>query len=140
MTQYKLFGSSIATADGVASLDIVSDGKIYAVSWNSIGTTQAGLTTSGRLELSFASGSGFATNDTRSSISQFCYFSTAVLTAVALNFGGQQWIDLPDIPVNQGERLFLHHLVGATTPATALHTVFIYVTDKGDGSSRRVRL
>lgn len=133
MTSYKLYSSGTATADAAASLDVVQDGKIVGLLISGRHTAGAGGT-SGRLELSFSSSSGFAANDTRSAIAQWSYSSIA---SVAGNYN--QYYSLPDVPVSQGERLYLHHL--ATVAATsAEHTVFLLVMDKGDSSARRVRL
>lgn len=136
MTNYKLWSNTATAGDGVASLDVVSDGKLFGILVVIDGLAGAGVNARGRMEISFASSSGFITNDTRSSIAQVSY--SAITSAGAFN--QMQWIYVPDIQFNQGERVFLHHTITGTALSAINITAFLYVTDKSDSSSRRVRL
>lgn len=128
MTCYKLFVSSIASGDGLASLDIAMDGQIVGIQWAHAIT--GGAASSGRLELSFASSNGLNTNDTRSSI------STSAWATTGANQSFNTWSAvLPGVPVTAGERLFLHHDV-ESAPTSGLHCVHIYVADKSAGARR----
>lgn len=132
MTRYKMFTGANTTTDGLASIDIVADGEITSVTWV-IRVDDAGVA-SGQYELSFASSSAFATNDSRNQISS-CAWSVPVATeARAYNF--QEFFDEP-IKVSQGERIFLHHLSDAAADDIEC-TVYLHVSDKARGSRLRL--
>lgn len=134
MTVYKLYGTGVT--DNIASLDIVNDGVINAVKWACRADLDADLETM-QAEISFASASGFATNDTRSSISGVQAAAAASGTPASLTVLFVNQFDGPDlgIPVAAGERLYLH---GGGTSFTG--TAWIYVDDKSSNAGRRVRL
>ena len=134
MSLYKLYGTGVT--DGLASLDIVEPGVIYAVSWAAYGDLDADGETLGA-ELSFASASGFTTNDTKSAIDTIRALANDTGTAasnkvVAINKATTGL----EIPVEQGERLYLHG-----TGTALVCTVHIYVRDSAGrrAAGRRVR-
>lgn len=132
MSIYKLYAT--ATGDGSASLDIVQNGNIEAIAWH-VDYDCVADNQLLRAEVSFASSSGLATNDTKSSISAFRAYSN--LGAAGADFGTANYVIAPvDIPVSQGERMYLH--LSHTMTAVAV-TVYLYVDDKIGSQGRRVR-
>lgn len=137
MSIYKLYGTGVT--DNLASLDIVMDGTITGVQWAATGDLDADAETYAA-ELSFSSASGFTTNDTKSGISTIRQFAADTGTATSNKLTGTHVFVGPglNIPVKQGERLYLH---GSGTSLTV--TCHIYVDDRAGGgrpSGRRVRL
>lgn len=125
MSVYKLTGTTVQ--DNVASLDIIAAGHIVGMVWNMV----ADLDADGdrmELELSFASTSGFTSNDTRASLSGVGA-SNGLLTSGAINGAATLAIPVPRgvIPVLAGERLYLHSK--GTAGALGQASVWIYVDD-----------
>lgn len=134
MTVYKLYSTSVADSDSVATVDVPVPGNIVGIeySWSLVGP--AGGLCSGQLELSFASSNGLAVNDTKSSIATFSYASTsASANATAAN---NHYVSVPGIPIAAGERIHLHNLVD-TAPASAKHYIYLYVDDKATTARAR---
>lgn len=134
MTIYKLYATSVADADGVASLDIVAPGAIVGILFSSTTVGPAGGICSGQLEVSFSSSSGFASNDTRSSFATLTYGNNTGAANGAASI--MQYVALPGVPVNAGERIFLHNLVD-TAPTSVRNYVYLYVDDKSATSKVR---
>ena len=136
MTVYKFYVSSVATADGVAQLDIRQDGQIVGINFGHRVTCPAGGICSQMLEVSFSSSSAFTTNDTQSSIATTAVGETAA--GANAQFGKTHFVSFAAAPirVEGGERLFVHSLVG-TAPASANHTIHVYVDDKSGGPKGR---
>jgi hypothetical protein len=130
MSVYKLYGSGVT--DALATADITSDGVIEAVQWAATGDLDADGE-SFAAELSFASASGFTANDTKSSISTIRQ-QNGLLTSGAVATGVNMFMGPLDIPVSQGERLYLH---GSGTNLTV--TCHVYVRDRAGAIGRRVR-
>lgn len=130
MSLYKLYGTGVT--DGIASVDIIAKGHITAIQVAMEADLDADLETA-RMEVSFSSASGFTTNDTKSSIvtarAALAAITAAGTVVVAENF----CVTGIAIPVDVGERMYLH---GAGTNMTA--TVYIHVSDRA-APSRRVR-
>lgn len=133
MTVYKLFAAA-NPADSLASLDIVADGVIEAI-LGCLEPTYAGADGTTAMEVSFASSSGLATNDTRSS------FFAMVMRHDFTTSGGavtSHHVAVPglSIPVAQGERLYLH---ASGTAVSTRFIVYLYVNDKMGTTGRRTR-
>lgn len=134
MGVYKLYTTT--DGDAAASVDIVAAGTIEGVYWSGYATLAADAD-SFEAELSFASTSGFATNDTKSSI-------CGVRSETELTTSGQVqnainiMIAPLNIPIVQGERLYIHTAtpVGA---ATLRLSCWVYTRDRA-AAGRRVRL
>lgn len=128
MVPYKLYATVSSTTDAAATLDIAADGSIYAVSFACGGQGNDALNDGFAIELSFASVSGFGTNDTRASFAG-CRSYQGFLTSG----GGPTSVNMtvPDlhIPVAAGERLFMHISIQGTSSVIA--TAWIYVMDYG---------
>jgi len=133
MSIYKLYTTTVG--DGAASLDIVADGRITGIQWSADFDHDADGEQL-RAELSFASSSGFTTNDTKSSFSKIAHSvnGTPGFTTGAVNL----FVGPVDIPVNQGERVYLH-TVGTAASISSL-TAYMYVDDRVRADGRRVRL
>lgn len=135
MSIYKLYASTIG--DGAANLDIIANGRIEGVYFSGY-TGLSADADSFEAEVSFSSSSGFTTNDTKSSIAcvrQEVELVTSGEVQNALNV----FVGPLDIPVTQGERIYLHTARPAGTPSPTRMSVYIYVADSV-GSARRVRL
>jgi len=127
MTLYKLMASVTGSVDATAQLDIVGDGHITGI-WGYVTATGADALDDGvDFEVSFASTSGFNSNDTRASIFGLGTrqgFLTSGGGPLAV-FGSVSGIR---IPVLAGERIFLHSLeVGAITAGRT--NIWFFVED-----------
>lgn len=133
MTIYKMYASA-NPADALATLDIVADGRIVAIG-GYMDPAYAGADGSVRSELSFASSSGFASNDTRSSFwgmaSRHDFTTSGGVQSVV-----NEMVTGLDIPVALGERLYLH---ATGTAVTTIFTIWLYVEDKQGSAGRRIR-
>lgn len=130
MSVYKLYGSGVT--DALATVDITADGVIEAIQWAAIGDLDADGETFAA-ELSFASASGFTANDTKSSISTIRQ-ANGLLTSGAIAAGVNCFLGPLDVPVSQGERLYLH---GSGTNLTV--TCHVFVRDRQGAVGRRLR-
>ena len=133
MSVYKLYTATVG--DAAASVDIIKSGKIVGLQWAVVGDLDADGE-SYAAELSISSSSGLTTNDTKSSIATIRQM-TALLTSGAVATGINQFMPLPDVPVSEGERLYLH-----TSGTSITATLYIWVDDGLDiaGRQRRLRL
>jgi hypothetical protein len=104
------------TQNALASVDVPHDGKLVGcfISGN------ADLDADGEIaeiEISFGSTSGFTSNDTRSRI------AIATVGRLAVAAAGQSigqlavMVDLPDLRVGMGERIYIHSLGSAGVAA-----------------------
>lgn len=130
-TVYKLYATALT--DASASLDIQDDGVIEGVAMN-LSVANADIQNEGyRAELSFASTSGFTSNDTRASI----IGSSVVLEVVTTGGGiaGTTTFVPMEVSVKAGERLYVHLLGTGGTPSAAC-SMWVYVRG-GPGAGRR---
>ena len=135
MSVYKLFNSFAASADGAASLDVQFDGVITAVDWS----VRANLDADDEFyvcEVSFLSTSTFSANDARGSISMIAE-QAGLLTSGAMVTNGNKAVAGMRIPVNAGERIYLHGQLSVTGAVTA--QVYLHVEDTSDPRLRRRR-
>jgi hypothetical protein len=104
----KLYGQITAgSADAVAALDVQSPGFISSIFLDMV--ADLGVTGAwGRMEISFASASGFTNNDTRNSLAGLESFLSQSSAVGVVN--NQRSIAIPGlkIVVAQGERIFMH--------------------------------
>lgn len=113
---YKLYASGVATASAVSNLTIPRNGLITSIQWNGVGVSGAAGSSGIRSELSTSSVSTIAQNDTPgNSLSTFSYGSNVASTTmqgnlVATNLG---------IPVNAGDKLYIHQTTIGTAPNTS---------------------
>lgn len=116
MDVYKLYYTGTASVDAAASLDLQSDLVIVAMHLNlSVGSADA-LNEGVACEISFASTSGFSSNDTKSSIIGGATYQNFLTTGGALP-GSPIVVSGVAIPGAAGERMYLHTKVlgGAVT-------------------------
>ncbi len=100
------------TEDGAAQIDIPQDGFLLGVDWDVNAAIDAD-DEAVAVELSFIATNQLAQNDVRGRISSVSAIG-AVLTAVGINSVSiQKYVDLHEIVVSGGERLFLHGINGA---------------------------
>lgn len=136
---YKLFANVAATTEAAAVLDIQFDGVIEGVLLNIIMTAGDALADAGRAEVSFASTSGFANNDTRASFAgigvQQGFLTTGggpLHDSVFLTLG-------KGIPIAAGERIYLHiQLFGGA--GNILVSAWLYTATDGGGRASRRRI
>src|SRR3990167_4701817 len=114
----KIYANSTASADAVASVDIQEDTVIEGLQMD---LYQQGLTVQdegSRWEVSFASTSGFSANDTRASIAGISNHLGVVTTGGAPQ---NAHLFVPcNIPVQAGERLYVHTSVVGTITVNTL--------------------
>jgi predicted porin len=123
----KLYGSTSAAgvSDALASAEIAKTGFIEAMSLEIAadgGGTFAGF---GQMEVSFGSKSGFATNDTRQAIGGL-ETDAALFTAGATNNARQIALDGLRIPVQPGEKVYLH-VNNSGLPTTIRARAWLYL-------------
>lgn len=136
MSVYKLAASiSGGTENDLASIDIQSDGTLYAVH----AAVQCDLDADGefaRAEVSFLSTQTIGSNDSRGSI--FGVAKRVSLTTSGVGDGGiNAGLSGLRIPVMAGERVHLH--ANSTAGVTGGAEVYMYVEDRLDPNIRRRR-
>lgn len=121
MKVYKLYGAFTASTDALAQVDIQRKGKIKAILLNLNDVDLAAGSVAA--EVSFASTAQVTTNDTTGPIASIFVAPTANASeAENVSVGSL------DIPVDAGDRLYLHSVVVAGTPdAGTSATAFVYV-------------
>lgn len=127
MTVYKLYASGTASADAAASTDIQNDGHIIALFMAACVEGANALDEGADWEVSFASTNGISTNDTRSSILGMTLRQEFLTSGGGLQ-GDNSGIGGIRIPVDAGERLYLHRVVTGTITQSRC-TVWLYVED-----------
>jgi len=130
----KMYGSSTSSADAVMSVDIQEDGVIEGMLFEHQGAGDA-VNEGARWEVSFASTSGFASNDTRASIAGISQRSAAGVATTGGYMGLAVFVPL-EIPVAAGERIYGHTSVSGTPTSNAL-AVWLYIRQKGDPARSR---
>jgi len=137
MSVYKLFGSAGSDTDGLAQLDVQFDGHIVA--WYITATAAAadGLGDGFEIEVSFLSGSMFVNNDARGIIAMASAIQNFLTTGGAGLYVNTGMSGL-SIPVNAGERIFMHYN-GISAPGATLCHAILYVEDSSDPLLRRRR-
>ena len=99
--------------DGVAQVDIPQDGFILGLDWDANVFLNAS-TEFFKCELSFIATNQLQTNDVRGRISSISQ-ATHLLTSGAMSLAIQKYVDIKELTVSGGERLFLHIDASATT-------------------------
>jgi hypothetical protein len=128
---YKLYATGSSSADGAAVVDVREDDVIEEVLISSSATGMSDGSFAG-VEASFASTSGFASNDTNASFAGL-RFAWESLTSGAGQTGNIV-VCHPNIMVQQGERMYLHHLVLNCTVNTS-----IWIYTKGEAKRAATR-
>lgn len=128
-TIYKLY--SATQTDAAASVDIQEDGVIEGVLFDLDVSGADALNDAIKAEVSFASTSGFTSNDTRASLAGTHFRQEFLTSGGGPNCGGP-YVPM-EIPVSAGERIYLH-MVAAGTVVVACQ-VWIYV--RGGNAGRR---
>jgi len=114
---------------GLAQIDVPKDGNLIGVEWAS----QASYDTSGDFQnwqLSFGASLSI-TNDSRSIISQHSLGLMNQITAAGEVMGGDNSFTPMEIPVGQGERIFLHSNASASFVGSVFCTLhFDFTLDR----------
>lgn len=134
MDIYKLFSSETASGDAQASLDIQREGHIVGISADLACTGCDALGDGGTVELSFASTSGFASNDTKASLLTLRAWQQ-FLTSGGGPVQSHSDVSALAVAVAAGERLYLHFEVAGTGP-TVYATVYVFVMPLVNASDR----
>ncbi len=132
----KMFGSSTTSADAVASVDVQEDGVIEGVLMAQ--RSHGDATNEGAAwEVSFASVSAFTSNDTRASICGTTEVSPGNIVTTGGPSGKVSYVPM-EVPVNAGERIYLHTTVTGT-PTTNTLSAWLYIRNTGGGAPRSRR-
>jgi hypothetical protein len=125
--KHKIYVSSISTGDAKGSIKLTRSGKITAICWHYVGTAGADTTGFQRFELAKQSASSFTVNDTPPTV--MCYFAGGAVFGASAGFA-QNGLEVGlSIPVNPGDILYLHELIGGTAPASGLLTCMISIDE-----------
>lgn len=134
MEVYKLaFSGQTADANAVASLDIREDGHIVAIAAEIDVTGMDVLNDGAQAEVSFASTSGYYTNDTHASMLTVGTRLGAITTG-GVQAHAQREISGLAIAVAAGERIYAHLDVTGTVNASG--QFYMYVMPAVGGSTR----
>lgn len=111
MYSRRLYGTGSATANAIATVTVPRSSRLAAVQWavkyDSVTDNAACV-----LELSVASASEIATNESQQCISELAWFNNLLTSGM---FQGSQNLWLPvDVQLAQGQKIYLHSLVTAT--------------------------
>src|SRR5262245_20100654 len=125
-TVYQLASTTAASANALASFDVQNQGSIVRVEWALQCSNTAGSAAGALLQVSF--GSTITTgNDSRQAIANACIGTPlAASTGVTAQNG---YVDC-EIPVGQGERIYLHSSTFITVPDSVRWLFLVYVEDK----------
>lgn len=132
MSVYKLYADGTGgTEDGIAQLDIQFVGIINAILLG----IQADVDADGEVargELSFISTNAVANNDTRGSLAMVGQRAIGTVADISSSV-----VSIPgiNIPVNAGERLWLHIVAAASVVSNCW--AYVYVDDGGEDLRRR---
>jgi len=112
---YKMYATGTVSADAAATIDIQEDGEVCSILLDSAIQQGDALSDGIAAEISFASVSGFGTNDTRASLVGLRSYQ-AFLTTGGAPINKNTFITFAPngIPVAAGERLYLHVLQSGT--------------------------
>lgn len=132
MDVYKLYAA--LTGDAAASVDVQRDGHIVAISGDIAVTGADALNDGMTCELSFASTSGFAANDTKASLLTLRAFQ-GFLTSGGSSVQKHADVSGLAVAVAAGERLYLHMLLSGSGP-TIYATVYVFVMPLAGASDR----
>ena len=125
-------GGTGGTQNAVAQIDIPQDGAILGLDWDSHAFFDAALEFL-QAELSFIATSLFQTNDVRgriSSVSSAMHLLTSGVTVVSI----QKYVDLKELLVSGGERLYIHL---NSTSGVVSQTICNMHFEMAGGSARR---
>lgn len=120
--------ASASPADNMASIDVPANGHLIGLDWEVLAAA-SGADFTDTFEVSFGSTSQFATNDARATISS-CAVGGDVTTSGATALHANKYVALPDIPVNMGERIYLHGTGTAITITARAHLHFDFDLDR----------
>lgn len=125
-TAYQLYATGTATTAAAAMWDARNDGTIRGIHLNVVATgANAG---GGGIELSFGSTANHTTNDTMGVIASLYVHGESNATPVSAV--ESVFLDNLDIPLQAGERLYVHLYEEGTTTAVRVRAT-LYVEEKG---------
>jgi len=138
MSIIKMYVAASAATYAVAAIDIPANGKIRTISMGLAISDATPVTVEGAVaELSFNSTPQYATNDVRGSLCQV-RAQPIFVDAARIAMAGVPFAILTpiEVPVNAGERVFLHLTPDGSVSATCVAYLFI---DDGLDSNKAVR-
>ena len=139
MRIYKLHANVAAGSNSsIAQLDIVEDGKLWAISWAAAPIGLDANDDEYRVEISFSSSNTLDNNDIRQAIDEIGQ-SVSVGAVGIVSLGINKSISGLNVNVIAGERIHMHSF--ASTGVAGRCSCFLYVADGSGGTtrSRRVR-
>lgn len=132
-TVITLFSSAVP-ADNLASIDVPANGHLIGLDWSlTVNPSAADFQIRG--QVSFGSTSQFSTNDARAAISTIAVSADLTTSGAAVTFANK-YVSLPDLPVNMGERIYLH---SAGTGVTVMINVALHFDFDMDRARVRMR-
>lgn len=134
MSSFKMYTSDVqaGTIEGAATMDVPEDADVHAIAWSIDGGDAAANGV--KYELSLASSSGLATNDTRASISS----ASMGVAAAAYNMVNSIQMFDPPIRLAGGDRLYIHKSSSQGAWDNLRATCHIYASTKGVARARRL--
>lgn len=102
-----VLSSSDLTTAGTVNIDVPMNGFLIGVSWAARADMDADGDTLDA-ELSFISANLFTTHDARGVIDDLRMAVSGAVAAGMAQHDVNKYVSLPDIPVMQGERIYLH--------------------------------
>lgn len=111
MYSRKIYASVSSTTNAAASLTIPSRGRLLGIQW-AVKFDNATDNAEGVFELSLAAATEVGVNAAQQCISEVAFYTNFTTSGLAL---GNQNLWLPvDIPVNQGQLIYLHAVITGT--------------------------
>lgn len=126
MRTYKLYGAVSSTANNVANIQFVRNGRIRGLRW-AVGFDAPADNASAAVELSLQPVSQLGTNNTQGVIDEVRFLTN--LTTSGAPPGSHNFQRTLDMPIASGEVAYFNALVSGTVSANV--TVFIDVDEKG---------
>jgi len=128
MEVYKIAGNVTSTGL-MASIDVPADGRILGAVLTIDLTSNAGADCAGNVEVSFSSSAVMGTNDARAAIVGG-YVRQDLTTSGASNPTVHVTTPPIDIPVQSGERLYMHGIVEGS-PTVLDAQCYLYIDSSG---------
>lgn len=130
---YKIYAANTSSTDAAASVDMPDGGIIEGILLDHTVQGANALDEGAAWEISFASTSGFTSNDTRASLAGLADYQE-FLTSGGAHVGKTMFVPM-EVTVAPGERIYAHTLVAGTVTLNVLRA-WLYVRT-GGGTPRR---
>lgn len=126
MRTYKLFGTVSSTANNVANIQFVRNGRIRGLRW-AVGFDAPADNAAATVELSLQPVSQIGTNNTQGVVDEARFLTN--LTTSGAPPGSHNFQRTLDMPIASGEVAYINAVVAGTVAANV--TIFIEVEERG---------